>query len=203
LAPEIQRGTILRLRARRAEWALGLLALAYGIWVAATAVELSVPAIIGASLLFLLLQVVATAAFCHWFYLAVALASIIGVESKATPAAAVGSWFIPLVNLAWPFSITRRLLMKGDAALVLAWQATWIHGCAAQFCAVLLAAAQSNLNTKYAGADGVLPAVTAFSTSVNVLLLTAALFGAAVVARTTGKLSRASGRTRSTLGEPR
>jgi hypothetical protein len=66
--------------------------------------------------------------FCRWFHLAVRQANALGIEIGATPAGAVGSWFIPLLNLVRPFEYTRSLLncANGRIEYVTPWQVLWI-----------------------------------------------------------------------------
>jgi hypothetical protein len=68
--------------------------------------------------------------FCRWFHLSVRYASGRGGVIGYTPAAAVGSWFIPFLNLVRPFDVTRRMLGAAgvDAGSVGTWQALWIIG---------------------------------------------------------------------------
>ncbi|MBI5546145.1 MAG: DUF4328 domain-containing protein [Deltaproteobacteria bacterium] len=192
MEPELRQQGVLQARGRRAQRAILLLAFWYAFSGAAGLVELPFAATGVASFLHLAVQVTAVILFCQWFYVAVRVAAVMGWDPRATPAGAVGSWFVPLVNFIWPFSITRRLLMGGDSALVLAWQVTSIHGCVAALINSLLGAAHYNLMRGYSGADEVLPAISAFSITTSVVLLAAVLFGAAVVARTTTKIHRAT-----------
>jgi hypothetical protein len=84
----------------------------------------------GAGLLFLIGFVVTIVFFCRWFHLSVRYASGRGGSVGYTPAAAVGSWFIPFLNLVRPFDVTRRMLAAAgvDAGSVGTWQALWIIG---------------------------------------------------------------------------
>jgi hypothetical protein len=66
--------------------------------------------------------------FCRWFHLAVRHANAQAISVGATPAGAVGSWFIPFVNLVRPFEYTRALLtgVNGRSEYVTPWQSLWI-----------------------------------------------------------------------------
>lgn len=66
--------------------------------------------------------------FCLWFHRAVLHAHALGIPVAASPAFAVGSWFIPFANLFVPFNVARQL---SGAAPVGLWQALWITGNAA------------------------------------------------------------------------
>lgn len=69
--------------------------------------------------------------FCMWFHLAVRHVMMrLGIHLGTTPAAAVGSWFIPFLNLVRPFNVTRRMLQSvgRSDALVTVWQVTWFIG---------------------------------------------------------------------------
>jgi Domain of unknown function (DUF4328) len=68
--------------------------------------------------------------FLRWFHLAARYSVARGVTLPATPGWAVGSWFVPVVNLFTPFRVTRAMLTGtgGNAGLVGAWQATWLVG---------------------------------------------------------------------------
>ncbi len=78
-----------------------------------------------------LLAFIATAVlFCRWFHLAVRHVKAHGLSVSVTPAAAVGSWFIPIRNLVKPFAITRELMAatRANQSAVGPWQASWIIG---------------------------------------------------------------------------
>jgi hypothetical protein len=83
-----------------------------------------------AGLLYLVGFVVTIVFFCRWFHLGVRYATGRGGSIGYTPAAAVGSWFIPFLNLVRPFDVTRRMLgaAGADAGSVGTWQALWIIG---------------------------------------------------------------------------
>jgi hypothetical protein len=68
--------------------------------------------------------------FCRWFHLSVRYATSRGVTMSHSPAGSVGSWFIPFINLARPFDISRQMLSGtgGDPGIVGRWQALWISG---------------------------------------------------------------------------
>ncbi len=68
---------------------------------------------------------------CVWFHRATMNALARGAQLEVdSPAAAVVSWFIPILNLARPFNITRGMLVSAgrDPAPVAAWQGMWIVG---------------------------------------------------------------------------
>lgn len=68
--------------------------------------------------------------FCRWFHLSVRYANVRGIRVGATPAGAVGAWFIPFANLVRPFDYTRAMLSEGggNTSLVGPWQTAWIVG---------------------------------------------------------------------------
>lgn len=80
--------------------------------------------------------IVTVVMFCRWFHLCVRHAAARGMNLGITPAGAVGSWFIPFVNLVRPFDLSRRMLACMDTderfahngSLVGSWQALWIVG---------------------------------------------------------------------------
>jgi hypothetical protein len=48
---------------------------------------------------------------CRWFHRAIRHALARGASLEvAAPVTGMGSWFIPLVNLARPFNVTRQML---------------------------------------------------------------------------------------------
>ena len=109
--------------------------------------------------------------FCLWFHLAVRYGLALGLMAGDTPGFAVGSWFIPFVNLFVPFNIARQL---DGSAPVGAWQALWIIGDVA-----------SRLSRPAFG--GVVPFIG------PALLLGAALAGADVVKRITERIALHTG----------
>ncbi len=68
--------------------------------------------------------------FCRWFHLAFRYARAKGAFDGVTPASAVGTWFIPFVNLKRPFDYTESMLgvSAGSTALVRPWQVLWVVG---------------------------------------------------------------------------
>lgn len=80
------------------------------------------------SILFLPVFVTTIVLFCRWFHLTVRHAHARNLLLGVTPAAAVGSWFIPVLNLVRPFEYTRRMLggTNGRLELVGPWQVLWI-----------------------------------------------------------------------------
>lgn len=105
---------------------------------------------------------------CRWFHLAARHALARQAPLDSTPGGAVGSWFIPFVNLARPFTLTRQMLTTSgaDASIVGPWQAAWIVG---------------NIVSNYSvRAEGTLSVFAALLG--DVFLVGAALFGAKVVA---------------------
>lgn len=95
--------------------------------------EDGVLAIVGGlvALLYLVVFITTIVLVCMWFHLAARHALARGASMEVqTPAAAVGSWFIPFVNLARPFNLVRNMLSSAglDAGAVSAWQALWVIG---------------------------------------------------------------------------
>ena len=82
---------------------------------------------------------------CRWFHLAVRHALARGGQLGVTPGGAVGTWFIPFVNLAKPFQLTRQMYVVAGIAgeRVGAWQTMWVLG-----------NISSNLSTRLPGAGG-------------------------------------------------
>ncbi len=67
--------------------------------------------------------------FCRWFYLLVRHARARGTPLEVTPAGAVGSFFIPFVNLVRPYAIAKQIAADDDGVqLVTTWQAAWLGG---------------------------------------------------------------------------
>jgi hypothetical protein len=81
-----------------------------------------------AGLGYLVIFIGSAVVFCRWFHLAVRHATALGAHVGYTPAGAVGSWFIPFVNLVRPFQIARSMMSSGTDSKVGAWQALWIIG---------------------------------------------------------------------------
>lgn len=67
---------------------------------------------------------------CRWFHLAARHALARQAPLDVTPGGAVGAWFIPFLNLARPFTLTRQMLATSgaDQSVVGPWQAAWIAG---------------------------------------------------------------------------
>lgn len=116
------------LAARVALYACGALGLALGLLSLGNGEETASLGLMLASLVALgyLVTLIATIAiFCRWFHRAVQHAQALGLPVAASPAFAVGSWFIPFANLFVPFNVARQL---SGAAPVGLWQALWIIG---------------------------------------------------------------------------
>lgn len=62
-----------------------------------------------------LLQVGCVAAMAVWFYRSAVAAAALDLPARRSPGWAVGSWFIPVVNLWWPCQSSRELLPPGHA----------------------------------------------------------------------------------------
>jgi hypothetical protein len=79
---------------------------------------------------YLIALIVGIVLYCRWFHLAVRWGAARSVHVGTSPAGAVGSWFIPFVNLVRPFQVMRALLEgRGqDSSPVGLWQAMWIIG---------------------------------------------------------------------------
>ncbi len=95
--------------------------------------EEGVLAIVGGlvALLYLVVFITTIVLVCMWFHLATRHALARGAAMEVqTPAAAVGSWFIPFINLARPFNLVRRMLDSAglDAGAVSTWQVLWVTG---------------------------------------------------------------------------
>lgn len=95
--------------------------------------EEGVLAIVGGlvALLYLVVFITTIVVVCMWFHLATRHALARGASMEVqTPAAAVGSWFIPFVNLARPFNLVRGMLDNAglDVGSVSTWQALWVIG---------------------------------------------------------------------------
>ena len=160
----------------RALWAkLGLYATG-GTHVLGAVIELGVSTKDGAGALLLGLWALASfpvmittiVLFCRWFHLSARYAINRGVTLPSTPAGAVGSWFIPFVNLVRPFDLTRQMLsgFGGNAGVVGRWQALYIVG-----------NITSNISSRFDNA--------AFSLIAGLLLLGAALAAVSVINETT------------------
>lgn len=80
-----------------------------------------------AGLLYLIVFLVAVVLFCRWFHLLVRHAQAKGTPLETTPAAAVGAFFIPFVNLARPYAIARQIAStETGTSAIGAWQALWL-----------------------------------------------------------------------------
>ncbi len=78
-------------------------------------------------LLSLVVFIVAVVMFSRWFHLLVRHAKARGTPLDVTPAGAVGSFFIPFVNLVRPYA-TAKQIASTDAGVkaVGSWQALWL-----------------------------------------------------------------------------
>lgn len=80
-----------------------------------------------AGILYLVTFIVGIVLFCRWFHLLVRHAKARGAPLEDTPAFAVGSFFIPFVNLVRPFAIARQTARsEGVTQRIGAWQALWL-----------------------------------------------------------------------------
>jgi hypothetical protein len=61
-------------------------------------------------LVFLVVEPGTIISFLMWMHAAVRRATLLGRAPGATPAWAVGAWFVPFANLVVPFQVVRRLL---------------------------------------------------------------------------------------------
>jgi len=68
--------------------------------------------------------------FLRWFHLAVRWGHAVGAPVSESPAAAVGSFFIPIMGLFVPYRISRAL---SETAPVDSWQRLWIGSQLAAF----------------------------------------------------------------------
>ena len=112
---------------------------------------------------------IATIVFvCRWFHLAARHALARQAPLDVTPGGAVGSWFIPFLNLVRPFTLTRQMLSTSgaDQSVVGPWQAAWVVGNMV-----------SNFSARSDGA-----ASTVAGLFGDLLLVGAALLGAKVIA---------------------
>jgi hypothetical protein len=80
------------------------------------------------ALVYLGVFVVSIVLFCRWFHLLVRHAKARGQPLDVSPAAAVGSFFIPFVNLVRPYAIAKQIAQGEGVQLVTAWQAAWLGG---------------------------------------------------------------------------
>lgn len=121
-----------------------------------------------AAVLYLPVYVTTIVLVCRWFHLATRHALARGGQLGVTPGGAVGSWFIPFVNLVKPFTLTRQLYATAHRpdGHVAAWQTAWIVGNMA-----------SNVSVRLSGAPGL--GVNIVSDAV---LVVAALLCARVIA---------------------
>src|SRR5690606_31801734 len=84
-----------------------------------------------AAVLYLVVFIAAVVLVCMWFHRATRHALARGAQLEvSTPAGAVGSWFIPFVNLVRPFNIARAMMISAglEAASIGAWQGMWVAG---------------------------------------------------------------------------
>lgn len=84
-----------------------------------------------ASLGYLVTFITSVVLVCMWFHRAIRHAQARGASLEvATPAAGVGSWFIPFVNLARPFNVTRQMLSHAGQSpgIASSWQGFWVAG---------------------------------------------------------------------------
>ncbi|MDP3234563.1 MAG: DUF4328 domain-containing protein [Myxococcales bacterium] len=78
-------------------------------------------------LLYLLVFIAAVVMFCRWFHLLVRHAKAGGTPLDVTPAGAVGSFFIPFLNLVRPYATAKQIAStEAGVKAVGAWQALWI-----------------------------------------------------------------------------
>lgn len=126
-------------RATYARYALYAMAISHGVQasleITQLAVSESVAQIIEVMnalvlLAYIPLYITTIVLICRWFHLATRHALARNASVDATPAGAVWSWFIPFVNLARPFSLTRSMLIStgADPGVVTPWQIAWIIG---------------------------------------------------------------------------
>lgn len=115
-----------------------------------------------------LAQIITPILFLRWFHLAARHALARGLPLDTTPWGAVGSWFIPFVNLVRPFALTRAMC---PGAQVGPWQALYLVG---NFAA--------GITQQFARSYALWPAL---------VLLGAAVVGARVVKEVTTGLSAA------------
>ncbi len=66
--------------------------------------------------------------FLMWFFNAATGAQALHIPSRRSPGWAIGGWFIPIVNLWFPYQSAKGLLPPGDPGLTLVkrWWAWWI-----------------------------------------------------------------------------
>jgi len=164
-------------RAKFARYALYAMAVSHGVQAALETVQLLVSESVAeivelmnglALLAYIPLYITTVVLICRWFHLATRHALARGASVDASPAGAVWSWFIPFVNLARPFSLTRNMLIStgADPGIVAPWQTAWLVG---NVISNYSARAQSDA-ALISGALG------------DVLLIIAAIFGAKVIA---------------------
>jgi hypothetical protein len=122
----------------------------------------------------LVVMVVGAVLFLLWFYRSATLASRTGLSARRRPGLATASFFIPVLNLWWPYQSTLDLLPEHHPArhLVRRWWLLWI-GCMIGFVAVCFSATIS---------EAALAAVTAATV---MLALLAALTARSVVSEIT------------------
>lgn len=78
-------------------------------------------------LLYLVVFIVAVVLFCRWFHLLVRHAKARGTPLDVTPAGAVGSFFIPFLNLVRPYATAKQIAStEAGVKAVGSWQTLWI-----------------------------------------------------------------------------
>lgn len=78
-------------------------------------------------ILYLVVFIAGVVLFCRWFHLLVRHATARGTALDVTPASAVGSFFIPFVNLVRPYAIAKQISTTATATSAVGlWQALWI-----------------------------------------------------------------------------
>jgi hypothetical protein len=80
------------------------------------------------AMIYLAIFIVSIVLFCRWFHLLVRHARAQGRPIDVTPASAVGSFFIPFVNLYRPYAIAKQIAEGEGAQRVATWQAAWLGG---------------------------------------------------------------------------
>ncbi len=121
-----------------------------------------------AALAYLPVYITTIVLVCRWFHLATRHSLARGAQLGVTPAGAVGSWFIPFVNLSRPFQLTRQMLSSVGASEgpVGGWQALWVIGNIA-----------ANISTRIPEAGGLGVGIAS-----DAALVIAAVLGAKVIA---------------------
>lgn len=95
------------------------------------------------------LFLVTATAFLAWVHRSVANAGALGYAMPATPAGAVGNWFIPCYNLAWGWKIGQELWRSsraeggvGTSGLVAGWWLTYLGAAVVDRAATTMARAE-------------------------------------------------------------